>query len=214
MIIGVLALQGAFREHIDLLKQLNVTGVEVRLKKDFDGIQGLIIPGGESTTMAIVSDKYSISETLKDWIRQEKPTFGTCAGMILLAKQLIGKKLPDQVTLNALDVEVHRNFFGSQLGSFVSKINTTFEAGAELKGVFIRAPVVSKVLSDEVKILATLNDTKTVHGSSEGQEFSKAIVAVQQKNLLAISFHPELIGDTTWHSYFIKMIQEAQNVTS
>ena len=156
---------------------------------------------------------------MKIWIEAESPTFGTCAGMILLAKELIGKKVPDQISLRAMDTVVHRNFFGSQLGSFVSEvtlkgfITDDFPKQVTSRGVFIRAPVVAKTSSDLVEVLGTISKESIVKKgdkawfSEEGEDFDEVIVAVKQNNFLATSFHPELTQETIWHESFVNLVR-------
>lgn len=130
--------------------------------------------------------------------------------MILLAKNLVGKKLPDQVILNGLDVEVHRNFFGSQMGSFLAPLTYKTSIKSEKRGVFIRAPIVSKVLSTDVEVLATLQRKDTNVSSIDGNDFTEVVVAIKQGSVLALSFHPELIGDDTWHRYFLDLVTDSK----
>lgn len=185
MKIGVLALQGAFREHIQMLKQLGVETKEIRNKEDLEDIQGIILPGGESTAMGKLLVDLNIKDKLKNMIENGLPVLGTCAGMILLANKLSNDTTSHLALMNIL---VKRNAYGRQLGSF-----TTYEnfKGIEdpVKMVFIRAPYIEKV-GDNVDILATVNNN---------------IVAARTNNILVISFHPELTEDTKVHKYFLEM---------
>jgi 5'-phosphate synthase pdxT subunit len=187
MKIGVLALQGDFYEHHAMLKQIGVEAVDVRLPKQLSAIDGLIIPGGESTTIGKLAMLYGLIEPLREFGRQ-KPIWGTCAGMIFLAKN-IGR---DQPLLGLMDITVDRNAFGRQVDSFETELDVEGLEGGPLPAVFIRAPVVTAV--DEaagVKVLARLEDGR--------------IVAVRQNHLLATAFHPELTNDLRLHGYFAKM---------
>lgn len=185
MLIGVLALQGAFREHIAALKKLNIETKEIRNKNDIDGIDGLIIPGGESTAIGKLLRDLDMFDILKEMMLKGLPVFGTCAGMILLAKKLVND---DRVHLGVMDIEVRRNAYGRQLGSF-----KCFEKFKGIEGdvemVFIRAPYIEKV-GEKVEVLAKVGDD---------------IVAARQGNLLAISFHPELTEELKIHKYFYEM---------
>ena len=184
--VGVLALQGAFREHKKALTQCGVKTLEVRKKEDIAAISALVIPGGESTTMGKLLVEWDIMEDIIARAKEGMPIFGTCAGMILLAKEIEGS---DQPRVGLLNVAVKRNAFGRQVDSFEAELDV---AGFDepVLGVFIRAPYISAV-GDGVEILA-------VH--------EKKIVMVRQKNLLACSFHPELTEDTRIHQFFINMI--------
>jgi 5'-phosphate synthase pdxT subunit len=188
--IGVLALQGAFREHIDMLRQLGVESAGVRLPHDLQGVSGLIIPGGESTTMRKLIDRWGLREPILDLARQGAPIFGTCAGMIVLAKDIADG---DEPVLALLDVSVRRNAFGRQLDSFESDIDVPMLGDAPVHGVFIRAPIVERVGTD-VDVLARLDDGRPV--------------AVRQRNVIATAFHPELAGETRFHRLVATMAAE------
>ncbi len=186
MKVGVLALQGAFIEHINMLNSLNIQTFEIRQKKDIDkSFDALILPGGESTAMGKLLDELQLLTPLKHLIENDMPTFGTCAGLILLAKDISNFEKSYFKTLN---VSVKRNAYGRQLGSF-----TTFQNfdNKKIEMRFIRAPYIENVY-DGVDILSIVDGN---------------IVAVRQKNQLATSFHPELTKDTFVHEYFIKMIK-------
>lgn len=190
MKIGVLALQGDFSEHITMLKKLGVETVEVRLPRHLDGLSGLIIPGGESTTIGKLAVAYELMEPLRSF-GKEHAIWGTCAGAIFLSKD-IGR---DQPLLGLMDIKVQRNAFGRQVDSFETdlEIDELYKAtGTEhpYHAVFIRAPIIESV-SGSTKILSALADGR--------------IVAAQQGRLLATSFHPELTGDTRFHEYFISL---------
>jgi pyridoxal 5'-phosphate synthase pdxT subunit len=189
MKIGVLALQGAFSEHIKMLQQLNIETVEVRLPEQLDGIDGLIIPGGESTTIGKLASDYGLIDPLRDFVKT-KPTWGTCAGMIFLAKSI---GIDEQPILGAMDIQVNRNAFGRQIDSFETNIQIDGLAGEPFHAVFIRAPIVTQV-DESVTVLSKLEDGR--------------IVAVQQNHLLATSFHPELMDDLRLHAYFCDIVKE------
>src|SRR5690242_15023577 len=181
MKIGVLALQGAFREHLETLRSIGVEGVAVRLPADLEGLSGLIIPGGESTTMRKLIDRWGLHEPLMRMAERGAPMFGTCAGMIVLAREIAGGEEP---VLPLLDVTVERNAFGRQLDSFESELEVPVLGGTPVHAVFIRAPIIERT-GPEVDILARLDDGR--------------IVAVRQRNVLATAFHPELAGETRFH---------------
>ncbi len=192
MKIGVLALQGAFIEHINMLQQVGAETVEVRLPKHLDGLDGLIIPGGESTTIGKLATEYQLIEPLREFA-QSKPTWGTCAGMIFLAKRLTSNEQP---ILGAMDIMVNRNAFGRQIDSFETDIQIDGIAGEPFHAVFIRAPIVTEA-DEQVQVLSQLDD--------------KQIVAVRQNHLLATAFHPELTNDLRLHSYFCGIVEEARS---
>ena len=182
--VGVLALQGAFREHVAAVASLGATAREVRQLKDIEGIDALIIPGGESTTIGKLLNEWNMLEPLRQRILDGMPVYGSCAGLILLCRDIENS---DQPRLGVLDATVRRNAFGRQVDSFETNLSIP-ESGADpLPAVFIRAPVITGVGAG-VKVLAEVN----------GQA-----VAVRQNNILATSFHPELTPDTRMHSYFL-----------
>ncbi|WKZ40934.1 MAG: pyridoxal 5'-phosphate synthase glutaminase subunit PdxT [Anaerolineales bacterium] len=190
MKIGVLALQGDFAEHISMLKKLGVETAEVRLSKHLDGLDGLIIPGGESTTIGKLAVAYDLLDPLKKF-GKTRAIWGTCAGAIFLSKN-IGR---DQPLLGLMDIKVQRNAFGRQVDSFETdlEIDELYKAtGTEhpYHAVFIRAPIIESV-GGNVKVLSALEDGR--------------IVAAQEGHLLATSFHPELTNDTRFHEYFISL---------
>jgi 5'-phosphate synthase pdxT subunit len=190
MKIGVLALQGDFAEHISMLKKLGVETAEVRLPKHLDGLDGLIIPGGESTTIGKLAVAYDLLDPLKEF-GKTRAIWGTCAGAIFLSKD-IGR---DQPLLGLMDIKVQRNAFGRQVDSFETdlEIDELYKAtGTEhpYHAVFIRAPIIETV-GGKVKVLSALEDGR--------------IVAAQEGHLLATSFHPELTNDTRFHEYFISL---------
>lgn len=191
MRIGVLALQGDVREHVDTLKRLSCDVVEVRKSSDLDNLNGLVLPGGESTTISKLIDIFSMRETIKSFATSGNAVFGTCAGMITLASGVIDSASGQQ-SLGVMDISVRRNAFGSQLDSFEEVIN--FD-GTSLNVAFIRAPIVEKVGAN-VQVLSELSDG--------------TVVAVRQDNMLATSFHPEITGETFVHEYFLNMASSSK----
>jgi len=190
MRIGVLALQGAFREHLDTLAAIGVEGVRVREPRDLEGISGLILPGGESTTMRKLIERWGMREPIMTLAASGAPIFGTCAGMILLARDIAGGEEP---ILPLLDVTVERNAFGRQLDSFETDVVVEPLGSTPIHALFIRAPIIERV-GPGVDVLATLDDGR--------------IVAVRERNILATSFHPELIGETRFHRLVAAMASE------
>mmetsp|Transcript_1641 Transcript_1641/g.1985 ORF Transcript_1641/g.1985 Transcript_1641/m.1985 type:complete len:232 (+) Transcript_1641:198-893(+) len=214
IVVGVLALQGAFIEHVEIFENLGIKVQQVRLPQDLEGLTGLVIPGGESTAIGLIADRWGLTEPLQSWVKEGRPTWGTCAGMIMLSKTVTGKMKEGQMVLGGLDTVVHRNFFGSQLGSFVADVKVqnisgeVFKEKSSCQAVFIRAPII-KEHGESVKVLATIKDPTL--GSVEADATAataESIVAVQQGNLLATSFHPEMTSDTRWHEYFVHMIKQ------
>ena len=190
MRIGVLALQGAFREHLDTLAAIGVEGVRVREPADLDGISGLILPGGESTTMRQLIERWGLRQPILDFAETGAPIFGTCAGMIVLSREIAGGEEP---ILPLLDVTVERNAFGRQLESFEADLTVDVLGGTPVHGVFIRAPVIERT-GPGVDVLARLDDGR--------------VVAVRERNILATSFHPELAGETRFHRLVATMAAE------
>ncbi|KAA8550414.1 hypothetical protein F0562_002098 [Nyssa sinensis] len=227
MAVGVLALQGSFNEHIAALRRLGVKGVEIRKPEQLRSVTSLIIPGGESTTMAKLAECHNLFPALRDFVKMGKPVWGTCAGLIFLADKANGQKTGGQELIGGLDCTVHRNFFGSQIQSFEAELSVPEIAAKEggppsFRAVFIRAPAILEVGPD-VEVLADISvpSGKTIDSNSalESQEDNtgsekKVIVAVKQGNLLGTTFHPELTADTRWHSYFLKMVSEVEEGTS
>lgn len=187
--IGVLALQGAFREHREVLDALGVAALEVRVPEHLSGVDALVLPGGESTTMTRLLDTSGLRHPLEERLRDGMPAFGTCAGLILLAAEVRDGR-PDQVPMGVLDVTVRRNGYGRQRDSFETGLAVTGLTGAAFPGVFIRAPVVERVGPD-VDVLA-------VHDGHP--------VLVRQGHVWACTFHPELSGDLRVHQQFVQSI--------
>jgi 5'-phosphate synthase pdxT subunit len=191
MKVGVLALQGDFAEHVAMLKRLGVEAVEVRLPEDLKGLDGLIIPGGESTTIGKLAMDFGLIEPLRTFAKRHA-IWGTCAGAIFLSKDARRQ----QPLLGIMDIKVERNAFGRQVDSFeadleVPELKKTTGSRSPYHAFFIRAPIIEAVEAD-AKILASLPD--------------KRIVAAQQGHLLATSFHPELTNDTRFHEYFLSLV--------
>ncbi len=189
MKIGVLAAQGAFAEHIAVLKKLKVEAIEVRLPRELDGLDGIIIPGGESTSIAKLMLDYQITDKLRKLIKGGLPAFGTCAGAILLAQKNCSTN-PEP--LDVMDICVRRNAFGRQVDSFETDLVILALGKKPFHAVFIRAPLIENVANGKVEVLAKLPDG--------------TIVAARQGKLLAISFHPELTDDTRFHQYFLDIV--------
>ncbi|HEY80476.1 MAG TPA: pyridoxal 5'-phosphate synthase glutaminase subunit PdxT [Anaerolineae bacterium] len=200
MKIGVLALQGAFREHILKLQTLGVDAPEVRLPKHLDDLDALIIPGGESTTMGKLAESFGLLEPLKAFTRT-KPAWGTCAGLILLANRAVRQKKGGQPLIGGLDITVDRNFFGRQVDSFEADLEASALAEVAqpedphgpFHAIFIRAPAVVEV-GPGVQVLTRLPE-------------NGPIVAVREGRLLGTAFHPELSDDLRFHRYFLSMVQ-------
>ncbi|PHU03853.1 putative pyridoxal 5'-phosphate synthase subunit PDX2 [Capsicum chinense] len=216
MVVGVLALQGSFNEHIAALKRLGVKGVEVRKPEQLLNVSSLIIPGGESTTMAKLAELHNLFPALREFVQMGKPVWGTCAGLIFLANKATGQKTGGQELVGGLDCTVHRNFFGSQIQSFETELPIPQVVAKEggppcFRAVFIRAPAILDVGPD-VEVLADIPVSAIAIQKEEDSTESgkKVIVAVKQGNLLATAFHPELTADTRWHSYFLKMVPEIE----
>ena len=185
-LVGVLALQGGFHEHKVMLSLLGVQVCEVRQPTDLcQPLDGLVIPGGESTTMAHLAERLGLLEPLRAFVAGGRPVMGTCAGLIFLANDVAGQKLGGQQLVGGLDVTVHRNFFGSQVDSFTTALHATFAPSRAIETVFIRAPAVTRV-GREVQVLSKLPDC----GVGLGAEAAGMAVAVRQANLLGIAFHP------------------------
>ena len=204
--IGVLAVQGDVREHVQTLVGLGVQVSGVRRPRELDDVDALVIPGGESTTMDKLVRAFDLQEPLRKRISDGMPVYGSCAGMIMLADRIADAR-PDQETLGGLDITVRRNAFGRQVDSFEADLHipaiaevTTAPAGhpATFKAVFIRAPWVEE-MGEGVQVLATVEA-----GPATGR-----VVAIRQGNLVATSFHPEVTGDHRIHEYFIQLVRAA-----
>ncbi|NUR05687.1 MAG: pyridoxal 5'-phosphate synthase glutaminase subunit PdxT [Nocardioidaceae bacterium] len=195
--IGVLALQGDVREHLAMLGDAGAQTLAVRRPAELARVDGLVMPGGESTTIAKLARTFDLFDPLAERLREGMPAFGTCAGMIMLADRIEGG-IAGQETFGGLDVVVRRNAFGRQVDSFEADLDVTGFA-APFHALFIRAPWVEKVGRD-VSVVATV-----ASGDAAGR-----IVAVRQGNLLATSFHPEITGDHRFHELFVELVRDTQ----
>ena len=193
-VIGVLALQGDVREHLAALAALGADPLAVRRPEELAAVSGLVLPGGESTTMVKLAARFGLLDPLRAAVRAGLPAYGSCAGMILLADRILDAP-PDQETVGGLDVTVRRNAFGRQVDSFESDVDLGL-AGGPLRAVFIRAPWVEEA-GPGVQVLG-----RVVGGAADGR-----IVAVRQGNLVATSFHPELTGDRRVHALFVDLVR-------
>ena len=192
--VGVLAIQGDYREHRLLLESLGADVKEIRLPDQLDDVDGLIIPGGESTTIVQLIDIYKMREKLRERVLQEgMPTWGTCAGMIVMAQKLSDHR-PDPIKL--MNIEVSRNAFGRQVDSFETDLEIEGMDGPPYHAIFIRAPVVDTI-GEGVEIISSLEDGRPV--------------AVRQGHMLATAFHPELTDDPRMHKLFLQIVDEALN---
>jgi 5'-phosphate synthase pdxT subunit len=196
-IIGVLAIQGAVREHISLLEAAGAHAVPVRHPADIAQVCGIVLPGGESTTISKLAVIDGLMEPMRDAAASGLPMYGSCAGMILLADRILDGR-PDQETIGGIDMTVRRNAFGRQVDSFEGGIDLEGIDGGPFPGVFIRAPWVEEIGS-RVEVIGRVGA-----GVAAGR-----IVAVRDRNLIATSFHPELTGDTRVHQYFVEMVRQA-----
>lgn len=196
-VIGVLALQGDVREHLEALRASGAEAVTVRRSSELASVDGLVIPGGESTTMSRLLVVFDLLEPLRQRLREGMPAYGSCAGMILLASEILDTR-PDAQCLSGLDITVRRNAFGRQVDSFEEDLDFAGVVGAPMRAVFIRAPWVERV-GESVEVLATVPE-----GPAAGR-----VVAVRQGGVLATSFHPEVTGDRRVHELFVGMVREA-----
>jgi len=192
--VGVLAMQGAFAEHIAILRRLGVEAIPIRVAGELRGLNGLVIPGGESTTIGKLMREYRLTEELKRLIARGFPVWGTCAGMIVLAKEVAGH---EQQLLGAMDIRVRRNAFGRQVDSFEVALDVPVLGHPPFPAVFIRAPWIEKA-GDGVEVLARLPDGKPV--------------AAREGNLVVTAFHPELTSDPRFHEYFLSIVDSSSRV--
>lgn len=196
--VGVVALQGDVREHVAVLEQIGAEAVEVRQPINLDGVDALVIPGGESTTMSMLLQSSGLAVELAKLIDDGMPVLGTCAGMILLSTEILDGR-PDQIALGAIDLAVRRNAFGRQLESFETDLDITGIEGGPMHAVFIRAPLVETV-GDSVEVLASLT-----RGPSGPDELRP--VVCRQGNVIVAAFHPELEGDGRLHELLLASIE-------
>jgi len=190
-IIGVLALQGAYAEHLAALRKLEVEAREIRLPGALDELDGLIIPGGESTTIAKLMDAYGLREPLKQRVKGGMAVWGTCAGLILLANKLVEDRLEP---LALMDMEVHRNAYGRQVDSFETDVTVPALGEPPFHAIFIRAPKI-RTVGEKVEVLG---------------EIPEGAVAARENGILVTAFHPELTNDTRFHEYFLRMAAQCQ----
>ncbi len=196
-VIGVLAIQGAVREHVQLLEAAGAAAIHIRHASDIARVSGIILPGGESTTISKLAVIDGLMEPLRQAAKSGLPMYGSCAGMILLADRILDGR-PDQETIGGIDMTVRRNAFGRQVDSFEGGIDLAGIEGDPFPGIFIRAPWVEEI-GPGVQVLGRVSS-----GDAEGR-----IVAVRDRSLIATSFHPELTGDTRVHQYFVEMVRQA-----
>jgi 5'-phosphate synthase pdxT subunit len=201
-LIGVLALQGDVREHLAALREGGARAMPVRRAAELSEVDGLVLPGGESTTMSKLLDIFDLLTPLRERIAAGMPVYGSCAGMILLATKVLDGR-EDQHQLGGLDMIVRRNAFGRQVDSFEEDLQFAGVEGGPVHAVFIRAPWVESA-SPEVEVLARVSDDPHVPG---GEAAAGRIVAVRQGPVLATAFHPELTGDTRVHRLFVEMVE-------
>lgn len=207
-VIGVLALQGGVADHINALDRCGVRSRPVRRPAELDGLDGLILPGGESTTMTRLLESFELFEPLRERLAEGLPAYGSCAGMVLLGRDVIDDRAESGEVasvrpLGVLDVAVRRNAFGRQVESFETHVEFSGIAGGPVPAVFIRAPWVDKVGAD-VEVLATVPSGDV----ADGGDSAGTIVAVRQGPVLATAFHPELVrGDERVHSYFVRTVR-------
>ena len=192
MQIGVLALQGAFAAHSDCLTSIGVQSIEVRTPEQLNSVDALLMPGGESSTMSQLLESSGLFDPISTRIADGMPVFGTCAGMILLASEILDGR-SDQRSFSAIDISVRRNAFGRQVDSFEATVNSSV---GDFHGVFIRAPRIERV-GEDVEVLGSINDEP---------------VLVRQGNVLAASFHPELSNDARLHEYFVSITANRKKV--
>jgi pyridoxal 5'-phosphate synthase pdxT subunit len=197
--IGVLALQGDFAEHIQMLGEIGINAIEIRKVQQLSEIDGLIIPGGESTTIVKLLHMFDFVDDLRSHVESGMALWGTCAGMIVIARELAD---PYPTPLNLIDIGVARNFFGRQVDSFEAELNIEGIEGDPMRAVFIRAPIV-QTIGDGVKTIATV--------PAKDDSTTAQAVGVMKDRVLATSFHPELTQDTRLHSLFVELAEEARN---
>lgn len=191
MRVGVLALQGTFIEHIGILRQLGVESSPIRLPRELDAVDGLVIPGGESTTMLRLMESFGLLQPIREMAQDGLPIWGTCAGMVLLAKSVSNHEME---TLGLMDVKIRRNAFGSQVDSFEADLEIPLVDREPFHVVFIRAPIIDEA-KPSVEILSCLP--------------GGPIVAIKQNRLLACAFHPEFTDDLRFHSYFLNIVSQS-----
>jgi len=216
--IGVLALQGAFQEHLEILNRIDgVQSIAVRTEEQLNVIDALILPGGESTAIALIAERNQLLDPLRKFARS-KPVWGTCAGLILLSDKANRGKQGGQELIGGLHVTVNRNQFGSQLESFeasllvpcLAEVSETSE-NPPYRCLFIRAPVILELHGEKVEVLSTIKYHTITSRQNTLPGLEEFIVAVRQEHILGTSFHPELTDDIRWHKFFVKMVHTHQN---
>jgi 5'-phosphate synthase pdxT subunit len=237
-VVGVLAIQGAVEEHMDMIKEVGCVAKEIRNPQDIEGVDGIILPGGESTAMSIICEENGVFAALRSYVQNKKPIWGTCAGMILLSDHAFNKAKCGQSLVGGLDVHVCRNYFGSQIHSCVLPVTVSEGVFAKdddkpFSAVLIRAPAILKVGNDvtvlgslrakphvsavpEVESLLSLPPLPPTEAGAEGPgpREIEVYVAVQQGNILATAFHPELTRDLRWHRYFVGIIERTNGTAA
>jgi 5'-phosphate synthase pdxT subunit len=203
--VGVLALQGDVREHLSALAEAGASGRAVRRVDELDAVDGLVVPGGESTTIGKLAVEFGLLEPIQKLIRGGLPVYGSCAGMIMLASDILDGR-PDQRGFGGIDMTVRRNAFGRQVESFEAPVDLAGVDGGSFHAVFIRAPWVERVGPD-VEVLGRITPAGGGQHDSPGRAAGR-IVAVRQRSLLATAFHPELTGDPRVHRYFVEMVRD------
>jgi 5'-phosphate synthase pdxT subunit len=206
--IGVLALQGDVLEHLRLLNEADADAVPVKRAAELDGLDGILIPGGESTTIGRLATLYGLIDPLRERIEAGLPAFGTCAGAIMLGRQALAPdgRVSEQPLLGCMDLVVRRNAFGSQVESFEADLDVKGVPGGPMHAVFIRAPWIEKAGAD-VDVLAEVTP-RTSEGTGEGAAHDARVVVARQGSMLASAFHPELAGDPRLHRLFLEIVAE------
>jgi 5'-phosphate synthase pdxT subunit len=195
VLIGVLALQGAFKEHQEVLERLGAASIQVRNVQDLEGIDGLIIPGGESTSMTLSAERLGLWSHVKELLDGGLPTWGTCAGAIMLCRTIDNQMHGGQGSLALLDVAIKRNAYGSQIASFCSPLSIS--DGSKFPGVFIRAPAIESFDPERYKVIAQLSE-----------KYDLPIAGLKGEHIMITTFHPELTDDAYFHNLFLSMIKE------
>lgn len=205
-----------------LQKIPHVKAIAVRTPEEMANVDGIILPGGESTTIGNIATRWGLLDPLRNWTAQKRPIFGTCAGLILLSDEVSVQKIGGQPLIGGLNIAVERNYYGSQLGSFEAVVQAPIldevhpGLGKESRAVFIRAPGILRLQSQNVNVLAEIDPKQTsLKFQSTKKDLEKLIpVAVRQDNILATTFHPELTSDLRWHELFIQMVRDYKSTIS
>lgn len=214
--IGVLALQGAFEEHQVVLEGLGARTTQVKQPHELEGLDGLVLPGGESTAMALAGEQWGIFPAVKEAVEGGLPVLGTCAGMVLLADRVDGQMNGGQALVGGLNIDVCRNYFGSQVDSFELDLVAELESSKTFPAVFIRAPAATEV-GDDVQVLASVTakraskNAKIWNEGDQQEEAKNVAVAVRKNHIIATAFHPELSDDTSWHRMLLHLARKYQD---